>query len=302
MTALLLALAYGAVRVYWAITGAPTFSPMPDDLVFFRGWGAAGLCGAAALAAAALLLTRRSRVAVAAAAAVTAGLFAAGAMFLLDIVGVLIGHLFAGENAVVSMSSRAACVALAIALGLATLRYLRRMRGACVRCGRVHDVRHTETPWWAVTGAWIAVLGCAVRIVAQLSVGFDDKGFFPTVSLFVFEGGFLLAGTLLPLALAYRFGRVWPRWVLGLAGRRVPRWLVLGPGAVFSAGLVVYFGIGLSQVIIAEFTGKGEGAFMWVAIPAYWFWGLGMGAAAFSYFRLTRPACRACGRGAASLA
>lgn len=302
MTALLLALAYGGLRLYWAITGAPTFSPMPDDLVFFRGWGAVALCAAAAVAAAGLLLTRKSRLAVVGGAAVTVAVGASGAMFLLDIVGVLIGHLFAGENALVSMSSRAACVGLAFALGWATVRYRRRMRGACERCGRVHDVRHAETPWWAVTGAWIAVIGCLVRVTAQISVGFDDNGFFPSVSLYVFEGGFLLAGTLLPLALAYRFGRVWPRWVLGLAGRRVPRWLVLGPGAVFSVGLITYFGIGFAQIIIAEFTGEGEGAFMWVAIPAYWFWGLGMAAAAFSYFRLTRPACRACGRGAASLA
>lgn len=301
MTPLLLALAYGALRVYWAITGAPTFSPMPDDLVFFHGWGAVGLCAAAALASLAFMLTRRSRTAVVAGVLVTGGLLAAGALFLLDIVGVLIGDLFTGENAVLSMTSRAACVALAVTLGLTTLRYHRRMHEKCLRCGRNRDVRYTETPWWAVTGAWIAVLGCLVRIAAQASMGFDFKGG-NHVSLYVFEGGFLLAGTLLPLALAYPFGRVWPRWVLGLAGRKVPRWLVLGPGAVFSIGLITYFGIALVQITVSELTGKGDGAFYWVAVPAYWCWGLGMAAAAFSYFRLTRPACRACGRGAASLA
>ena len=36
-------------------------------------------------------------------------------------------------------------------------------------------------------------------------------------------------------------------------------------------------------------------AFFWVAVPGYWVWGLGLGAAALAYYRLTRPACRVCG-------
>ena len=41
-------------------------------------------------------------------------------------------------------------------------------------------------------------------------------------SVLLFEAGFLLAGTVLPLALVYRWERVFPRWVPLLAGRGVP--------------------------------------------------------------------------------
>jgi hypothetical protein len=52
----------------------------------------------------------------------------------------------------------------------------------------------------------------------------------------MFEAGFVLAGTLLPLALVHSWGRVLPRWVPLLAGRRVPRWLLLGPAFGIAAG------------------------------------------------------------------
>ena len=54
---------------------------------------------------------------------------------------------------------------------------------------------------------------------------------------------YALAGTLLPLALAHRWGRIWPAWTGPLRGRAVPRWLVLGPGLFIGASLTAYFGI-----------------------------------------------------------
>jgi hypothetical protein len=48
-TALVWALAYGSVRVWWAVAGAPSFGPLGTDLIAFTGWWAVGLCAAAAV-------------------------------------------------------------------------------------------------------------------------------------------------------------------------------------------------------------------------------------------------------------
>jgi hypothetical protein len=48
------ALAYGAVRVWWAIGDAPSFPPLGTDLIGFTGWRAVALCAAAAAVALAL--------------------------------------------------------------------------------------------------------------------------------------------------------------------------------------------------------------------------------------------------------
>jgi hypothetical protein len=53
--AILWTLAYGAVRVWWAVRGAPPFGPQGTDLIAFTGWGAVALCAAAGGVALALM-------------------------------------------------------------------------------------------------------------------------------------------------------------------------------------------------------------------------------------------------------
>ncbi|WP_460495946.1 hypothetical protein [Glycomyces tarimensis] len=295
---------YGALRVYWASGNAPEFAPMPQDLLLFPGWGAVGLCAAAAAAALGLRLTRGSKAALAAAWAVVAAMLAASPMLFLDVIGSVLGGLGIEINAA-SAGSRAGMAAGALLLAVSAVAYRRRTRGACSRCGRLdHYVRPEKAPTWAFIAAYAAVAGCLVRLAAQFALaGPDGMPYDSGVSLLLFEIGFLLAGTLLPLALVHRWGRIWPRWVLGLAGRKVPRWLVLGPGLFLSAGMTVYFGFQQVDLFARLFTGTEidlEGApfgqaFLWVAIPAYTVWGLGMGAAAIARLRQTRPPCRTCG-------
>lgn len=269
------ALLYGALRATWALLGAPSLPPMGDDLIVFGGWWPAALCLAAAGIGIGMRLTGSSRALVAAGFGVAGALLVADALFLLDIVGVLTFGIDTWPEAA-ALASRAGCAAVALLLLRAVVRY----RGGRPRA-------RTAVPGWAFAGAWVAVAGCLVRIGAQVAVGFGGMPL--NGSVVVFEGGFLLAGTLLPLALVYRWGRVWPRWTLFLAGRRVPRWLVLGPAAVFSVGLVVYFGIALGQMIVSPVSGGSlPAAFYWVAVPAYWAWGWGMGAATVAYFQVTR--------------
>lgn len=293
---------YGGVQVAWQAGYRPAgdLSPIGSDLVVFTGWAAPALCGAAALVLAVLAVPAAARCGPGARRAlllsgwaVTVALAAAAAMLLLDIVGGLLPGLGITVHPAGALS-RAACAAAAVLAGLATRRYARVTRtGPAVR--RVL----AATPGWAFAAAYLAVAGCGARIAAQAAVGFGEMPLTGGVALVVFEAGFVLGGSLLPLALAHRFGRVWPRWVPGLAGRRVPRRLVLWPGTGISTALVVYFGLMLAQMVWERLHGRNpfppEGgldlpeAFFWVAVPGYLLWGAGMAVAARAYALRTAP-------------
>jgi hypothetical protein len=128
--------------------------------------------------------------------------------------------------------------------------------------------------------------------VAQAAVGFGAAPYGGGLSSVLFEGGFLLAGTVLPLLLVYRLGRIFPRWML------------LWPGAGLGTGITAYFGVGLLQMIVAALNGEPEYAegnllpesFFWVAVPAYVVWGVGLATATYGYYLRTRTPCKGCGR------
>jgi hypothetical protein len=161
-----------------------------------------------------------------------------------------------------------------------------------------------QPPWWAWLAAYAAIAGWLVRIAAQVAVGwFTNVPQQAAGALLAFEACFVLAGTVLPLALVHSWGRVFPCWVPGIAGRRVPRWLVLGPAFAIGGGLTFYFGASIAGFAAATVNGtwrrSGSSlplAFFWVAMPAYLTWGVGLVVAAVAYSRMSRPKCRACGR------
>ncbi|MEV4222438.1 hypothetical protein [Nonomuraea sp. NPDC049725] len=297
--ALALALLYGALRTYWQLGNMPErLSPVGPDLVVFTGWWAVALCAAAALLLAAMLAAdppRPVRAALPVAAwAVGAALIVAGALLLLDVVGGVLPGLGISFHPLGALS-KAACVTTGALLLRAAFRYRR-------RTGRHTLPALASTPRWAYAAAYTAVAGCAIRVAAQAVVGFGETPHEDGWMMLVFEAAFLLGGTLLPLALVHRWGRIWPRWVPGLAGRRVPRPLVLWPGAGVSAGLVAYFGAGLGQMVSERLNGRNpfppqDGlalpeAFFWVSVPAYLVWGAGMAVAAISYALRTRDTAR----------
>jgi len=308
LAAVVWAIAYGSVRVWWAIHGAPSFGQLKFDLIFFSGWNAVGLCAAAAVVALALRMTRWRWPLLIAGWSVCAALLVACPLLLLDVVNGLLPGLGAPFHAV-AFASRAACLVEGILVGAAAEAYRRRWRSACFFCGRTKVREQLEKPprwaWWA---AYAAVAGCLVRLGAQAAVGFGmlrqlAGGTRLMIEGLVFEAGFLLAGTLLPLALVYSWGRVVPQWVPLLAGRRIPRWLLLGPGFLIGSLMTVYFGITIVKVAADTISGAWRQtlapfplAFFWVAVPGYLVWGLGLEVAALAYYRVTRPACRVCGR------
>lgn len=302
--ALIWALAYGTVRVWWAIGGTPTFGPVPSDLIVFTGWAGVALCGAAAGVAIALMTARWWWPLLAAAWAVSAAFMMASALLLLNVVGGLLPGLGVTFN-VVAFASQAACLGEGMLVAAAAVAYRRRWRSDCMFCGRAGvRVRWTQPPWWAWCGAYLAVAGCLTRLAAQLAVGFEGLMLQWSGALVIFEAGFILAGTALPLALVHAWGRIVPGWVPLVGRRHVPRWVLLGPSFGIAGAMTAYFGFTLAMLAAATLSGTSTAmigpslplAFFWVAVPAYFTWGVGLGAAAIGYYRMTLPTCQVCGR------
>ncbi|WP_049556875.1 hypothetical protein [Nonomuraea sp. SBT364] len=278
--------AYGAVHVWWAVAGAPAFGSFGES--FIPGeWPPVVL---AALAATACLLPV-SRAAVTLGWAAGVGLIGYSFMFALDIVGLLFGNALD----VAGFLIRGAGVAGGVLTVLCAVAARRRVAGACPRCGRLHgrspESRTEPSPRWAFAAAYVAVTGAVARIAAQLGEwpwGTGD----PAGPIFL--ALYALAGTLLPLALVHRWGRIWPGWVPVVAGRAVPRWVVLVPAFLVGGGLAGYFGIAGLTLMVTEGTGQ---PLWWTltVIPGYTVWGLGLLVAATSYIIMTKPPCvRAC--------
>lgn len=301
------ALAYGAVRVQWAVHGAPSFGPKNTDLIVFTGWGAVSLCAAATAVALALRTMRWHLPLFVAGCTVCLSLLAACPLLLLDAVGGLlpgIGIQFYPA----AFLSRAGCFVLGLLIGASTVAYRRRWRALCMFCGRSsHRTQPKETPRWAFWAAYATILGCLARLAAQIAIGFGMIQRHPgpqfAIETTIFEAAFLLAGTVLPLSLVHSWGRIVPRWIPFLAGRRIPRWLPLGPAIVIGPLITVYFGFTLTIITIGTITGREHeifgpfpAAFFWVAVPGYLVWGIGLTSAAVAYHRVTRPACKICGR------
>ncbi|MEV4656657.1 hypothetical protein [Micromonospora sp. NPDC049301] len=289
------AVAYGGVRLAWTLGEAPDFGRFGLDLLGFTGWRSVALCVAAGVLAVALDRATTWRPVLAGIAWTVAGtLIAAAAILLPEVVGFLlftVGPYFDP----VAFASRLGCVIGAILLGLATARYQRRTRGDCPDCCRTirPGPRRSAPARWARWAAYAAVAGLVTRFAAQAVVGFDSLTHDALVIRL--EIGLLLAGVLLPLALVHRWGEIWPRWVPLLAGRTIPRLLLLVPGFGIGVGIVAYFGMGFVQVA----SGSGSefsDTFLWVAMSSYCVMGLGLVSASSDYHLRTRSACGACGR------
>jgi hypothetical protein len=120
-------------------------------------------------------------------------------------------------------------------------------------------------------------------------------------------GTFSLVGAILMLGLVQRWGEVFPRWMIGLAGRRVPIALPVVLASLASVLLIVG-GIGIwsiSAQMVAALAATGAeqteiiGAIVFQLGPTLLFpvWGVALAVATLGYYYRRRGPCGVCGRG-----
>jgi hypothetical protein len=324
---------YGTLALLWTVTGRG-FPFGPDDagnasspLRALAPEVGAPLFAAVLLSAAvgALLLRGRARL-----PGLTAGLALVAAALLvvvpdtrlLTLAGylpiVVVGFPFGyppvdyGDVFTAAVGCQALSVVTGALLARATLRAWSRDRGACVACGRGDRTPAWLTPAgaarWGRWAAWTAAaipaayavvrLAWAAGIPLGIPAGFlremQDTGL---VWAGAGLGAFALAGSVLTLGLMQRWGEVFPRWMPGLAGRRVPIRLATVP-ATLVAVLVMSASVGFltSDGFLTMVTG---GVSLATAPVLVWpVWSVALGGAALAYHLRRRGACADCGRGA----
>lgn len=294
---------YAVVHVWWALGNAPRFS-WPGESYFPGGWLPVVIAGSAAVIVlgSGIGATKRwpdwSRWCLAIAAWLAgAALLLYSFMFAVSLLQILTGE-FSGVADWNALLARASGVIGGIGTIVVAVSEQRRARHACAACGRTRRSpagdRAAMAPRWAFAAAYLAVVGCASRLSAEaIEAGWGERwgGTELHWTFVVIVAMLVLAGTLLPLALAHRWGRIWPAWLPLLGGRPVPRWLVLAPALFLGAGLVGYFGVGATSELLIR--GSFGEPLWWLimVVPGYIVWGIGLLIAAASYFMMTKPVC-----------
>ncbi len=205
----------------------------------------------------------------------------------------------------------------------ATVSYARRSADACIVCGRRDGPEGWQAPDQAARWGRIAVylamvaplfyavtryawaIGIPLGMTEEYWRAGHEKG---TWISGLFLASFALVGALIMLGLVQRWGEVFPRWIIGLAGRRVPIALAVVPAALVSVvvlggGIVSWSGI--PQVLAnAQSIGMGptevRGAILIQLGPTLLFplWGVALAVATLGYYFRRRGPCKVCGRGA----
>lgn len=102
-----------------------------------------------------------------------------------------------------------------------------------------------------------------------------------------------VVGALLTVGLAQRWGQVFPAWLPGIGGRRVPRAVALVPAGVVSGALVAYGIWGMAAMardLILGAVGPGDLMRSWAVtatVLLFLMWGLALPAATVAYARTT---------------
>jgi hypothetical protein len=207
-----------------------------------------------------------------------------------------------------------------------TVSYSRRSGNACARCGRRDGPEGWQGPSQAARWGRIAVyvsmvapvfyaftryawaLGFPLGMSAESLHRGQERGLW-TSGLFLANFG--LVGAVLTLGLVQRWGEVFPRWMIGLAGRRVPTPLAVVPASFVSAllvvgGVVLWSGLGQMATRLAARGAQGPGLIeevTFVVGPVLLFpvWGVALAVATLGYAYRRRGPCVVCGRGSSSV-
>jgi hypothetical protein len=208
----------------------------------------------------------------------------------------------------------------------ATLCYARRSADACLYCGRQDGPEGWTSPERAAHWGRLAVfaalgvplfyaftryawaLGFPLGMSEERFRYGQEHGMWISGALFL--ANFILVGGVLMLGLVQRWGEVFPRWMIGLSGRRIPIALAVAP-ALLAAVLLAVGGIGIwsdvGGMVANMVAGQAKDKEIIAAIlfelgPTLLFsvWGAALALAALGYYYRRRGPCRMCGRGAQS--
>jgi hypothetical protein len=207
----------------------------------------------------------------------------------------------------------------------ATVCYTRRSGDACQYCGRRDGPEGWTGPdqaaRWGRIAVYVAMVAPILYTLTRyawalgLPLGMNEEAFRlgqesgKWINGALFLGNFVLVGALLMLGLVQRWGEVFPRWMMGLSGRRVPVALAVVPASLASVLLIVG-GIGIwsgLDLMVANAAAAGAegivliGEIAFQVGPTLLFpvWGAGLAVATLGYYYRRRGPCSVCGRGAA---
>ena len=205
----------------------------------------------------------------------------------------------------------------------ATVSYARRSGDACLYCGRRDGPEGWTTPKnaarWGRLAIYVAMVAPVFYAVTRyawalgIPLGWSEEQFRrgqesgTWIMGALFLGTFALVGAVLMLGLVQRWGEVFPRWMLGLAGRPVPIALAVIPASLVSVllivgGIGIWSGLGkMVAALVASGADNMEitGAITFQLGPTLLFplWGAALAVATLGYYYRRRGPCSVCGRG-----
>jgi hypothetical protein len=204
----------------------------------------------------------------------------------------------------------------------ATFCYGRRSTNACLYCGRRDGSQGWTSPSQAARWGRIAVYVAMVVPVFYaftryawalgFPLGMDEARFRSNQEIWLVgalsHGTFMLVGAVLMLGLVQRWGEMFPRWMIGLAGRRIPIALAVIPASLVSVllmvgGIGIWSGLGQMTANLAAMDADAievTCAILFEAGPTLLFplWGVALAVATLCYYYRRRGPCGVCGRGA----
>jgi hypothetical protein len=103
-------------------------------------------------------------------------------------------------------------------------------------------------------------------------------------------------GALLTLGLVQRWGEIFPRWMLGLAGKRVPPVLAIIPSSLVAI-FILEAGLGMIRhALSGDFAFAAQNPGTYLPGLLWPVWGMSLGAATLAYYYRRRDKCQICER------
>jgi hypothetical protein len=187
--------------------------------------------------------------------------------------------------------------------------YFRHTQDACGNCGRNDDneVSSAKATEWGKWFTYVAVVMALPYGIVRwawaigIPLGTNNSSMVGNIDIVITEailGGLCIVGGILTLGLIQKWGVIFPRWCLFLAGKQIPIWFVMVPATLMSA-IITITALKLSPQIISmmingSITSENWGHF--VPFLSWLPWGISLGMATLAYYLKRRGRCKHCGK------